>query len=220
MNINELINSGALGDFEMSFSGKDLTSLEGLEKFTFVTSLNLSNNKNLKSLKGIEKLTNLKKLVMHVAQIESLELLEYLEKLEVLEVSFCNIKSLKGLENLTLLTTVNVYANKLNSLEFLPSSIKKLDCGGNESLSDVLELLKFKDISLDIFNTPSNKKFIEFANRKNLKYNFSGNYNKAEYKKIFIPLLKAYELEKHLEPGDDKRGTASLSETGLFDFKN
>ena len=220
MNINELINSGALGDFEMSFSGKDLSSLEGLEKFTFITSLNISHNENLKSLKGIEKLTNLKKLVMHRAQIESLEPLKYLEKLEVIEGRFCNIKSLKGLENLALLTTVDVYGNKLNSLEFLPSSTKKLDCGGNESLNDILELLKFKDISINIFYTPINKSFQEFAERRNLNFNYGGGYNKAEYKKIFIPLLKTYELEKHLEPGDEKRGAASLSETGLFDFKN
>ena len=85
----------------LDLQDKGLTSVEGLEKLTQLTSLHLSNN-HLTDVKGLEKLTQLTKL--HLSNNHLTELpkgLENLTQLKSLYLLSNQLTDVKGLEKLT-----------------------------------------------------------------------------------------------------------------------
>lgn len=87
-----------------------LTDIEPLEKLTKLRVLDLGDNK-LTSIKSLSKLTNLTLLNLSYNQITSTEGLEKLIDLEALELSYNSLTSLKGLRKLTKLEHLHLRDN-------------------------------------------------------------------------------------------------------------
>ena len=132
-----------------------------------------------------------------------LESLNGIEKFENLDVLYCSenlLTSLKGIEKLAKLRTLYCSSNKLDSLEGIEKLVKleKLYCSFNKltSLDGVEKLINLKE--LYCYHNPCSSKYDGLSAQE---------------------IVKKVELESHLKDDDGLRGAASISDTGLFDFK-
>ena len=96
-----------------------LSNLQGLEKFTTLTSLDLSGHKNLKKLENLENLTALTTLNLSNSGLKNLQNLQNISTLKNLDLSENALESLQGLEKLATLTTLNLAGNSLKNLQVL-----------------------------------------------------------------------------------------------------
>ena len=139
-----------------------------------------------------------------------------------LDVSGKELTSLKGVEGLTNLKRLECHRNKLTSLEGIEGLVKLevLICGYNQitSLKGIEGLTKLSvlfcnnNLLSSLEGIEGLKKLREtmfYSNPCDSKY--KGMSNEEKVQKI--------KLESHLKDGDDLRGAASISDTGLFDFK-
>lgn len=206
MTVTEYIKNRELTDQHINFNStfldfnnRGLTSLEGIERFTNVDTLFCSGN-SLKSLKGIENLRNLKRLKCAENELENL----------------------KGLENCTKLTFLSCWSNKLKDLEDIKKLklLEEIICSGNkiESLEPLRNFQNLGGISC------VNNLISDYSPLLDIPYleTFDDNGNPASHKYCGLNLnrMKAkIRIELHLKSNDDLRGAASISDTGLFDFK-
>jgi len=86
-------------------SGKELTSLEGIENLQNLQYL-FCNRNNLTTLKGVENLSNLQQLQCSNNNLNSLEGIENLKKLKILWCDRNNLTNLYEIENLSILRTL------------------------------------------------------------------------------------------------------------------
>lgn len=164
----------------VSFFRKELTSIEGVEKYEHMHILSVSSNfiESLKELKNIKHPEWVTKLICDNNKIESLEGIEHLTNLKFLKCNGNIIKSLEPLKTLTKLTEIQCYNNDLESLK------------GIENLSGLDTLM------------------------------IAGNPCEIKYRGLTAQeIVERVKLESCLEVGNDRRGEASILDTGLFDFK-
>lgn len=116
-----------------------------------------------------------------------------------LDLTDMGLTSLKGIEHFINLSNFICFKNKLTSIEEVSSIkyIRILDCRKNS-----LNTLKgIENLGLMLFM-------------------FDGNPCERKYKNLSTDeIQEKIKLEKHLKAGDERRGAASISDTGLFDFK-
>ena len=128
-----------------------ISKIEGLEKLTKLTELNIYYNRITK-IEGLEKLTKLTRLDIGLNRIQKIEGLEKLTKLTKLGLSSNKISKIEGLENLTKLTKLGLSSNKIVKIEGLENLTKltKLDLSSNkiEGLENLTKLTKL-DIELN-----------------------------------------------------------------------
>ncbi|MDQ0360070.1 toxin Cry1Ac domain D-VI-related protein [Breznakia pachnodae] len=126
----------------ISALSKEISSLEGIEYFTNLTSINVSNNK-LTGILDLTSLSNLKTFQAHTNQLESLNV-SGLDQLETIVVYNNKLAELKLSGNIKL-TTLTAYNNKLTTIDVTNASnlvilqvyanlIESIDVSKNEKL--------------------------------------------------------------------------------------
>lgn len=134
--------------------------------------------------------------------LDSLDGLEWFPDLNDLDCRNNNLINLDGIENCKKLERILLSNNKLQSLK------------GLEKLKEVW--------NLHVNNNNLND-FEGIEDLKNLSgshTNFTDNPCSGRYIGLnIVQLREKVRIEKHLKPDDDRRGEASISDTGLFDFK-
>ena len=132
--------------------------------------------------------------------LTSLKGIEKFTKLKGFECSYNLLETLEGIEKLVDLEVLYCDNNKLTSLKGIENLIKltKLRCEKN------------KLVSLEgIENLTNLTGLVCYDNLLNAKYDGLRDQE----------LVQKIKLESHLKQNDDLRGAASISDTGLFDFK-
>ena len=117
----------------MNLEGNQLTSIEGLEKLTELSFLDLGNNQ-LTCIEELGKLFDLFSLDLGSNQLRSIEGLEHLPRLHSLDLSGNQLKSIEGLEHLSKLHSLNLSGNQLKSIEGLEAleELGELDSSDNQ----------------------------------------------------------------------------------------
>ena len=164
-------------------------------------------NKELTSLEGVSKFKNLTHLYCRQNKLVDLKGVEGLKKLEELDCTDNGtLKSLSGIEGLISLEDLYCGGNSLTSIEEVAglTNLMRMRCDDND-LDNVESLIGVECLTkLNVFNYVNNKIFKE-----------CGSLTWTE----LLEKVKKKKLERHLKPADDLRGAASISDTGLFDFK-
>ena len=120
----------------LNLTGKQLTSMKGLENLTKLTWLLLGGN-HLTDLKGLEKLSQLKSLNLYDNKLTSVKGLEKLTKLTLLSLNGNNLTDVKALENLKSLKVLYLLDNKLTDVKGLEklTQLKQLFLNNNPDLT-------------------------------------------------------------------------------------
>lgn len=198
----------------------NLPNLEFLKGCLNITELYIECN-TLLSIKGIEKLKNLKTLSIH-GNLSSLNGVEGLLNLEVLDCSNNNLSSLEAIRNLTNLRELKCEYNKLVSLEAISNltNLIKLSCEGNNlsSLTEIVSLRNLEELVFLAFDIKDElrSKYSHFLESRYTTGVHAKNFHGDDDLTKFMTVLM---IEAHLKPGDERRGEASIMDTGLFDFK-
>ena len=132
----------------LNLSGNQISKLEGLDHLTSLTGLDLSGNQ-ISKLEGLDHLTSLTWLDLLDNQIATLEGLNALTSLTRLYLSDNQIATLEGLNALTSLTELDLSDNQIRKLEGLNAltSLTELDLSDNqisklESLASLTSLTR------------------------------------------------------------------------------
>ena len=132
-------------------SDLEITSIEGIEKFTNLTYLDLHVN-NIENISVLEGLTNLTELDLWDNKIEDISALEGLTNLTDLDLRYNEIKDISALEGLTNLTDLNLENNNVEDISVLEglTNLTYLDLSNNnvEDISKLESLKNLKDINL------------------------------------------------------------------------
>lgn len=125
--------------------------------------------------------------------------------IEHLNLSDMELTSLDGVEKFKNLKHLDCRSNELTSLK----GIEKLD---------KLERFSCRDNNLETLSGIEKLKSLRRLwfreNPCTQRYDIDGN-DEVDLEEVIMKI----QIEKHLKPGDDLRGAASISDTGLFDFK-
>ncbi len=144
------------------------------------------------------------------------------------ELLLSDLSSLKGLENFNAEEAKKVYMciitdSSLNSslkyLKYLPN-ITVLSINDNDltSIKGVECLKKLKHLYIDDNPIKSIEEILELPDLEWISLKGCGALEK--YRGLHPKSIKEKILvEKHLKPDDELRGTVSIMDTGLFDFK-
>lgn len=162
------------GTSSLNLSGKNITNLSGIEKFTELTELNLSDNnisdiKNLKNLYNLENLNlennnindinnlkdllNLKKLNLENNNISNIDNLRSLCNLEILNLgdnNISNINTIDGFDKISELYLNNNNIIDVSNISLFPGHSeydKTLDLSGNTNL-DILTLQNLNNVEI------------------------------------------------------------------------
>lgn len=230
VNINHLIEDGEVQVDTYSIAHlnqrelETLQSLDGIEKLTKLTYLDLSRS-SLKSLNGIEKCKTINTLkilscpIMDFSplidtKIESLyvsaneksnmfNVIERMKNIKTLYVTNCVSSTLTQIKNETL-QTLSIVTAVGNLIDF--SDFEHI-IENNRNLSGL-------ELNLEMNTcTPSTKAKLQSMLHSGKKLDYLDKYELYEIVKRCIY------TELHLKPEDDLRGAASIMDTGLFDFK-
>jgi Leucine-rich repeat (LRR) protein len=140
-------------------------SIQGIEKLTQLTTLDLSSNK-IVSIRGIENLTQLIELSLSSNQIVSIQGIENLTKLTWLTLSSNQIVSIRGIQNLTNLTKLYLSSNEIVSIRGIENLTQLiwLDLRSNQivSIQGIEKLAQLTKLSL------SNNQIVSIRGIENL----------------------------------------------------
>lgn len=161
-------------------------------------------NSQLTSLDGIEKLVNLKILSCPINKIKSLRGVEKLLKLEVLNCNYNQLTSLEGVENLIKLKELHCHSNELIFLDHIENlhNLEEFFLSKNKITSNQMKhLYKLEKLT-----------YIDFSD------NPCSSILRTLDARAIVKKAKTQMIKTHLTHTDDKRGEASMMDTGLFDF--
>ncbi len=149
-------------------SRKDISNIQGLEKFTNLEELCLHGNE-ISEIRGLESLLNLKKLDLSRNHISEIKGLENLTKLEELNLNSNEISDICGLEKLTNLRNLNLSQNKIHEIKGLKNlvNLRKLYLGNKISEINGLERLKNLE---ELWLAGNITELKNLENLKNLRY--------------------------------------------------
>ncbi len=150
---------------------KELASLEGLEYFTNIKSLNLALSfaDDISPLKNLTNLKNLNISRNYRMKNKDISTLSGLINLENLDISSNGIKDLSPLKNMKKLKVLNLYSDAVTDLSPIKNliQIEEINLSGSSrdgynSVKDISILKSFKNLKkLDISYNPINKKSID-----------------------------------------------------------
>lgn len=169
------------------------------------------------------------------ATFENLDGIEDFTNLKELEVEDCGLKSIGKLPET--LVYLNIKSNHISEIKDLPKGLKILmandNCIENIELPDSLECLEVRYNLIKSISLPKSLKQLCIANNpleevkefpreislkpigfvdKIFEYTPIGNKYNNDWKTIQL-------VVNNLNSESDKRGAASIADTGLFDFK-
>jgi hypothetical protein len=227
INIKHLIEDGQVqvnGDSIGNLNWHDLETLqtlEGIEKLTRLKYMEL-NRSSLKSLEGIEKCETLRTLrILGVKVMDYSPLID--TKIEHLSVT-SNEKTdmFSVFEKMKHLKTLYISNCQRDTLEKIKNgTLEKLSL--SNSSGTLFEMLDFESVIENNKNLTSIG--TEFDMSKDMRMKLKSLLLEGERwgfineERMFELVKRVVYTEKHLKPGDDLRGTASIMDTGLFDFK-
>ncbi|SDJ22857.1 leucine-rich repeat domain-containing protein [Salimicrobium halophilum] len=120
LQIDQLTPSEIESVKELDLSEKELSNLEGLEKFTNLEELDLSHN-NLTDIAELDELRNLEKLFLQNNQISEVSPLSSKPTLQVLSLSSNTITDITGLDSLPALKELRLNNNGIDDVRPLTS---------------------------------------------------------------------------------------------------
>lgn len=134
----------------------DMTSLEGLEKFSNVTKLYIAGS-YLEDLSGLSALTKLKELTIEngnsISNFTDLAKITYLEKLVISSNKLKNLSILENMTGLKELSLTNTYITDISKLSKYKDTLTKLELMDNYDLDDfsaISQLNNLETLSVEL----------------------------------------------------------------------